>query len=377
MRDLIARLARPVLRRLRRDDQGAVAVLVAVLVAGGVLLGMGALVIDVGEIYQNRAELQNGADAGALAVARTCVLSNCAPAVAVQYADLNASKLTGGVAAVDLVCGSGILGPCPASTGAIIDCPPPPSGSVGFVDVHTATLTSHGSTALPPVFARALLGNSHAAGTTVKACAQAAWGGPAAATVTALTVSACEWDHATNGGSSYALPPPYPPNPLPGPSFDQVLQLHGSGAGGEGCDHGESGGVAPGNFGWTDDSGNCSLAISGATYGGNTGTSVSHACQTVLANARASRTPIYVPVYTSVTGNGNNATYTLKGFAAFVVTGYNMPSFAARDWLDPDNDNGCSRSAFCLTGYFTQGLIPSSGSLGGPDLGAVVIRLTG
>jgi Flp pilus assembly protein TadG len=50
MRDLITRLGRPVLRRLRRDDQGAVAVLVAVLVAGGVLLGIGALVIDVGEI---------------------------------------------------------------------------------------------------------------------------------------------------------------------------------------------------------------------------------------------------------------------------------------------------------------------------------------
>ena len=377
MRDLITRLARPVLRTLRRDDQGTVAVLVAVLIAGGVLLGIGALVIDVGEIYQNRAELQNGADAGALAVARTCVLSTCAPAAATQYADLNASKLTGGVAAVDLVCGPDILGSCPVSTGALTDCPPPPLGDVGYVDVHTSTLTSNGSTTLPPVFARALLGNSDGSGATVKACAQAAWGGPAAATVTAVTVSACEWEQATNNGNSYALPPPYPPNPLPGPSFDQVLQLQGSGAGGGDCGDGESGGVAQGNFGWTDDSGNCSLAISGATYGGNTDASVSPACQTVLANARANRTAIYIPVYTSMTGIGNNATYTLEGFAAFVVTGYNMPSFSAKDWLDPDTDNGCSGSAFCLTGYFTQGLIPSSGSLGGPDLGAVVIRLTG
>ncbi|HEY6276045.1 MAG TPA: pilus assembly protein TadG-related protein [Streptosporangiaceae bacterium] len=375
MRDLMPRLLRPVRRRLRRDDRGTVAVLVAVLISAGVLLGIGALVIDVGQLYQNRAELQNGADAGALAVAKTCVLATCDAAVAAQYADLNASQLTGGAAAVDLVCGSGTLGACPFSTGASTDCPPPPSGFEGFADVHTSTLTSHGSTALPPVFARALLGNSHFRGTTVKACAQAAWGGPAAATVTALTVSECEWNQATNNGNSYALPPPYPPNPLPDPSFDQVLQLHGRGAGGDGCGRGPSGGVAPGNFGWTDDGGNCSLDISGPVYGGDTGVSVSHDCQTVLANAQANRTPIYIPVYTSVTGQGREATYTLDGFAAFVVTGYHMPSFFAQDWLNKGND--CSGSAFCLNGYFTQGLIPSSGSLGGPDLGAVVIRLTG
>jgi Putative Flp pilus-assembly TadE/G-like len=374
MRDLMPRLARPIRHRLHRDDRGAVAVLVAVLIAGGVLLGIGAFVIDVGELYQNRAELQNGADAGALAVAKTCVLSTCAPGVAAGYADLNASRLTGGMAAVDLVCGSGVLGPCPLSSGAITDCPPPPAGSAGYVDVHTSTLTSHGTT-LPPVFARALLGNSHASGTTVKACAQAAWGGPATATVTALTISDCEWDQATNSGNSYALPPPYPPNPLPDPSADQVLQLHGGGAGGGSCGQGPPGSNAPGNFGWTDDSGSCSLAITGLVYGGNTGTAVSHACRTVLASARSNRTLIYIPIYTSVTGNGNNASYTLQGFAAFIVTGYHMPGFTAGDWLQPRND--CSGSAFCLNGYFTQGLIPSSGALGGPDMGAVVIRLTG
>src|SRR6266704_3179830 len=69
MRDLMRGLARPTLRLLGRDDRGAVGVLVAILMGGGVLLGMGAVVVDVGQLYSERAQLQNGADAGARAVA--------------------------------------------------------------------------------------------------------------------------------------------------------------------------------------------------------------------------------------------------------------------------------------------------------------------
>ncbi len=380
MRDLIMRLARPALRRLRQDDRGAVAVLVAVLLAGGVLLGAAALVIDVGQIYQNRAELQNGADAGALAVAKTCVLSTCDPTVAASYADLNASGLTGGTAAVDQICGSGVLTPCPASAGTITDCQPPQSGIEGYVDVYTSTLTSSGSTALPAVFA---FGHK----TTVQACAQASWGPPAAATVTAVSVAACAWEQATGNGTAYAQSPP-------AASSDQVLPLNGSG--GQGCLGGPAGSVTDGDFGWTDSSGGCSQAVSGPTYGGGIGP-VSSACQNVLQNAWASRAPIYIPVYTSVVadpdGDGDTsiplpndtdddqARYTLDGFAAFVVTGYNLPlpnqssPFFASDWLNQANN--CSGSTFCLNGYFTRGLIPSSGTIGGPDLGAVIVRVSG
>ena len=55
---------------------------VAVLIGGGVLFGMGALVIDVGQLYQNRAELQNGADAAALAVAKSCAPAPALPSIA-------------------------------------------------------------------------------------------------------------------------------------------------------------------------------------------------------------------------------------------------------------------------------------------------------
>jgi Flp pilus assembly protein TadG len=122
MRNLTPALARRVTRLLRRDERGAVGVLIAILLTFGVLTGMGALVVDVGQIYQNRAELQNGADAGAVAVAKTCALGTCNTSVAQPIAAQNAKSRTEGI---DLICGSGTLGGCPASTGSLIDCPAP------------------------------------------------------------------------------------------------------------------------------------------------------------------------------------------------------------------------------------------------------------
>jgi Flp pilus assembly protein TadG len=378
MRNLRSRLCRrPASRAVGcarlHPDRGAVGVLVAVLIGGGVLFGMGALVVDVGQVFQNRAELQNGADAAALAVARSCALGACDPSLATRYASANASALTGGKAAVDLVCGSGPLGGCPAATGALTDCPPPPAGN--YVDVHTSTLTAGGSSLLPPAFARTLLGNSGYPGTTVRACAQAAWGAPAASYGLAVTISACTWDQATALGTSFASPPPYPPDALPAASADQALKLHTT-ASATGCPTEPAGADAPGNFGWTVDStGSCQVYVSGSSYTGSTGTSASQACQQAISAAQASRSLVFLPVYVSVSGSGSNVSYTLKGFAAFVITGYHLPGLDASDWLNPANN--CHGSDFCINGYFTQGLIPTTGTLGGTNLGATVVELTG
>ena len=376
MRNLIVGLARPLLRLLGRDERGGVAVLVAVLISGGVLLGIGALVIDVGQIYQNRAELQNGADASALAVAKSCIEGTCTPSIATQYADANASNLTSGTAGVYRVCGSpASLTGCPLSTGQITDCPTAAAGA-NYVDVYTYTLLPNGSHLLPPIFARTLAGNGSYQGSTVYACAQAEWGAPLTATGLGFTISACSWDVYTNLGQSFAAPPPYPPNPLPAASLDHMLKFHGQGSQ-AGCPPDEpSGADAPGNFGWTvDPSGNCTVTVTGNTYGVKTGTSASPACKTALANDYANKSIVYIPVYVSVTGTGATAMYTLKGFAAFVVTGYRLPGTSATDWLNPANN--CSGNAFCIDGYFTQGLIPSVGGVGGPNLGAYVVKLTG
>jgi hypothetical protein len=74
-----------------------------------------------------------------------------------------------------------------------------------------------------------------------------------------------------------------------------------------------------------------------------------------------------------VSGNGANGTYTLAGFAAFVVTGYHLPGFTASDWLDSTQD--CNGPDKCVNGFFIQALMPSTGTVGGPYLGAVVIQI--
>jgi len=370
MRNLIFGLARPMMRLLGRDEEGAIGVLVAIFLAGGVLLGMGALVIDVGRLYQNRAELQNGADAAALAVAKSCASGSCNAGLAGSYANANASNLTAGQAAVDLVCGTGSLGA--GCVSPLLACPANPAAGTNYVDVRTSTGTPSGL--LPPVFARTLVGNSGYSGTNVKACAQAEWGAPETATTIAFTISACEWDQATTLGNTFAPPPPYPPNPLPAPSLDRVLKLHTTTSGS--CPSEPSGADGPGAFGWTDDqTGTCSVDITNNTFSANTGVSAGKTCQQALSTAQASRAIVYIPIYTSITGTGTNALYTLKGFAAFVVTGYHLPGFTASDWLNPANN--CKGSDKCINGYFTQGLIPSAGSIGGTNLGATIIVLSG
>jgi Flp pilus assembly protein TadG len=375
MRNIVRRLAWPA----ARDDRGAIGVLIAILIGGGVLLGMGALAIDTGQLYQNRAELQGGADAGALAVARNCAQGTCtlsnAVSTAARYATANASKLTGGAAGVDLVCGSGSLGTCPASNGTLADCPAAPALGTngGYVDVHTSTRLPNGSTLLPPVFATTLIGNSSYHGTNVRACAQAEWGPPATANTIAFTISACEWDTATNNGANFAPPPPYPP--YPAASFDQAITLHTGVTSGT-CAANPADADAPGAFGWTQDvTGTCNVVINNNTYITNTGASAGNTCKTALQAAWTNKTLVFVPVYSSVTGTGSNTVYTLKGFAAFVITGFRVPGLTEPDWLNPGLL--CSPPKVCIDGFFTQGLLPSDGSLGGTNLGADIIKLTG
>jgi hypothetical protein len=278
------------------------------------------------------------------------------------------------------VCGSDGLGDCSTLVGTgLTNCPQDPPTGKNFVDVMTSTKLANGSTLLPPVFGQTLVGKSTYDGTNVKACAQAEWGPPSSASTIAYTVSACSWYVYTNNGATFAEPPPYPPNTAPSASDDHILYEHGSpNATTSGCpEDNASGADGPGNFGWTNDSGNCSVYISSSgTYGGTTGARALGDCQTAIHNDWLNKTVVYLPIYTTVTGPGNGATYTLLGFAAFVITGYHITgSFHGDDWLNPANN--CTGNQFCIDGYFTHGLIPSPGGSGGTPLGADIVTLTG
>jgi hypothetical protein len=263
------------------------------------------------------------------------------------------------------------------------DCPAAPPAGTNYVDVHTSTQLANGSHLLPPVFARTLAGNGSYQGSTVYACGQAEWGAPSTATTIGFTISACSWDVYTSKGGSLAPPPPYTqPYPASLTPLDHVVYEHGVNPQTL-CPslYGEpSGSDGPGNFGWTTDSGNCSVLINNNSYGGSTGASVSPDCQTALYNAWSTQSVVYLPVYTMTSGTGNNLTYTLGGFAAFVITGYYFPGsqnqgYKEKDWIT--GQYPCSGSNFCISGFFTHALIPSIGSLGGPNLGAYIVKLTG
>ena len=367
---------------LRNDDRGGVMAIVAILLAGGVLMGSGALAIDVGRLYVEREQLQSGADGAAMAVAKECAsnVTSCGAdpdGTAKGFADGNAED---DVSGVNVLCGdapSGALPACPAPSTTLSRCmTDPPGDDVPYVEVRTQTESDGGSTLLPPTFAQLLLGNEGYEGSTVGACARAAWGPPASAAGLAVTMSACEWEASTAGGTSYAPPPPYPPNPLPAASTEQVLYLHTTTGKEPTCPAGPSGADAPGGFGWLDESGECTATVEAdGTYGGDPGASASTACKDALESSRTNKTLVFVPVFDAVEGTGSGTTYHIKGMAAFVLTGYDLPGLSEPSWLT--GTKYCKGSDKCLYGYFTQGLVPASGVIGGPDLGASIVALVG
>lgn len=363
MRNVVFRLARPLLRLLGRDERGAIGVLIAVLIGGGVLIGMAALVIDVGQLYQNRAELQNGADAAALAVAKSCANGSCNTGLAPSMASLNASQLTGNSAGVDLVCGSGTLGACPASSGAMTDCPAAPA-TLSYVDVHTSTKLASGSALLPPVFARALLGNSSYTGTNVKACAQAEWGPAQSAAALGFTISVCQWDSLTGSGSPFGT--------------EIVVVIKDSGADAKPCS-GPAGQNVAGGFGWLASDSDCTtnIDLSSQTTVSDPGNNVSQACRTAIQADVAAGTVVYVPIFDSTSGQGSKATYHLTGLAAFVLNGYqNLPGLKP-DVVPTGMASACPGNDPCLFGYFTQAMVPVTEIGTGTDYGATAIKLSG
>ena len=369
MRNLIPPFVRPMMRLLGADDRGAFGVLVGMLLATGVLLGMAALTVDVGQLYQERAELQNGADAGSLAVAKSCLTGPaCTTGTAATYANLNAKD---GVSAVTLVCGHDLKGGlpgCPGSTGTMVDCPSAPAAGTNYVDVHTATRTSGGSSLLPPVFARALTGNAGYQGSTVHACGRAMWGPAVKSSQSlAMTLSMCAWTQATGGTP---------------PTFGVDTRIFVRDAPSAPTCAGLS---APGEFGWLNDIGGCSAAIdltqSGYAAGSDPGKNITKACQDALTSYVASGTPIFLPIFDTTTGSGSGATYHLVGLAAFILTGYANMNPLKDDIPSPFTKSSCPNGATtpsCIYGHFTQALVPVSTTVGtGTYFGATAVKLAG
>lgn len=355
-----------------RGDRGGAAVLVSVLLAGGVLLGMTALVVDVGSLYAEREELLSGADAAAFAIALDCALdrADCGDAddTADEYAGRNARD---GVSDAT-VCGNHpVLDACTSGPGGgLIDClGERPTDGTAYVEVRTTTRLPDGSTLLPPSFAQTLVPGYQ--GATVGACSRVAWGAPGDGL--AVTISTCEFAKATEAGEDLAEPPP----PDPDPSYERVIKLHTTDPE---CEAPVPGFDGPGGFGWLEGE-DCQVEIvedenGDFWYSTDTGSDVPQDCRAVLPGLQANKTVVKVPVFDAVRGTGNNLEYRLHAIASFVVTGYHAPGLRASSNLFNSTITECSGSDFCIYGYFTTSV--DSGEVGPlPGFGAMVVKTIG
>ncbi|MEC5180051.1 Tad domain-containing protein [Arthrobacter sp. CG_A4] len=252
-------------RRRTTGQDGAVAVIMALFMV--VLLGITAIVVDVGMIYAERFQLQNGADAAALAIAQDCAAKRCANPGATA----------------NLLAGKNAHDGVSAATAVI-------SGNT--VTVRTSTATPDGGSAVQHWFAPVLGIDS----TTVEAVAKASWGSPSKATVFPFTAPRCVFETAREDVEFWITDDP--------PSC--------SGPGGK----------SPGAFGWLDaDAKNsCQTFVDvDQVIGGEPGKSGPKGCH-------IDGTTILLPIHSTATGNGNNVSYVIDGFAAFKVTAHSWPS---------------------------------------------------
>ena len=334
-------------RRFRGEDsneRGAAAILVAAAMV--VLLGFAALAVDVGALYSEKAQLQNGADAAALAIATDCANGSCGNSAATgnQFANSNANDNT---------------------SGANVTFP-----ATATVRVATNARDTSGQNSFSLYFARILGFDT----TPVNAVAEAKWGAPSKATTLPWTVSECVFKKYLSPSQLASLNSTG--NFTGDPTPTHILLRYDTNAPTvSGC--AAQNGYQPGGFGWLVTTSGCSTDISiNATVQGQTGNHFPNAaaCNTVLAHIMDE--PALIPLFNKAVGNGSNATYTLVGFAAFKVTGYKFSGSGAV--LDPAAPN-CNGNCRGLQGYFERFVSLEEGMTAGsgvPNYGASVVTLT-
>ena len=323
----LTRIPRPA--DLRHDESGAVAIVLAVAMV--VLIGATTFTLDVGALYAERQQLQNGADAAAIAIAQDCATGSCGSpqATAQTLANANANDAAANVNTVSF-----------------------PAPGVVHLTAKTRVAGSNAG-ALALSFAPVLGITSR----SVAASANATWGSPASGpAVLPLAFAPCKFM-------------------LGGPT--QVISMHGDSGGTPCTSVSPSGQLLPGGFGWLNDPSNsCSANVSIANHSllsGSTGSSLPGACAAVLT-AHANKT-ILLPVYSDLGGTGSGAWYVIRGWAAFKLLGWNFPGNNYNNTIYAGAK--CSGSCKGLIGKFVNLVsLDDRFTLGGPNLRASVVTLT-
>jgi Flp pilus assembly protein TadG len=345
------------MRRLAHDERGAMAVAIGVLVI--VLLPLGAVVIDAGLVFQERRELQNGADAGVLAYAYHCARTKqCDPATGKGIADeyVPANALDGTAEAL--------------------------SASYNTV-TRTARVEarSHdGDQARISLIVAQLFGMDSA---TVHAAAEARITGVHTARTIPLTVCSSVWSEYTGGdpqtGLGYELP------------TDQIYLRYTSAENPDRLEEHERCDSYPGGFGWLTANSDCEVTshVNGAFQGspGNnpnpSGDCASGTLRNLLIDAVDNGTELLIPIFLPPgIGTGTSGTYTIIGFGAFIPDGFYIANFPQisepnrRYMLDPSEED-CRNPISCLKGSFVDFVpIDAFGSDAVGEFGARTVRLT-
>lgn len=329
-------------------ERGATAVIVAFSMV--VLLGFAALAVDVGAMYAEKAQLQNGADATALAIAGDCAKGlNCATAMtatANRLADDNANDDSSGVFSVTQ----------PSATTVRVETNAQAAGS------------TDDSFAL--FFARVLGHES----SVIHAAAEASWGAPSAATTLPWTISECVFKKYLSPSQLAELNSTgsFTGDPIP---THILLRYDENTPDYPGCT--PQNGYAEGGFGWLDRDTGCTadIDIAVSEVGNDPGNDFPSDCTGKIATLKDE--PILIPIFSTATGTGQHATYGLVGFIAFQVTGYKFggPSLTSLDRAAPS----CTGNCRGIQGYFTryvslaEGLSTSGGT---PNYGATSVWLS-
>jgi hypothetical protein len=361
-------------------------------------------VVDVGQLYAEREELQSAADAAAVAVAVDCLRgreTDCRNASEAQhYANLNSRD---GVSQVYEVCGSDRLDWLPACAAPTADnltacLAGNPENTRGWVRVSTRTErpTSDASTRfiLPPVFAETLSGTNR--GTTVGACSRVAWGAPDVAF--ALTVCENLYNDATDDGQDLAPAPPA----SPASSDEQRLRVRSDGSYTGRCSNTDSTSYTDGrwplhsDFGWEDRDFGDTCLVDMSQPGDpsrlpdttqllpDAPPQTPDKCYEGLQDARDSKRPLAILVIRQILPDW----FEVRGLAAFVVTSYMIPEREEAESTLTGNPCTLMTDTFCVGGYFVGALIPGEqlkpstispyGQFGvAPTLGASVMQTVG
>lgn len=379
--------------RARADETGAIALIVAMVVGMGVLIGAASISIDVGSLYAQRRQVQNGADAAAFSLAKICANSpsacnsSSAPSLS-TLAGLNGKATLSdsvstpaypnGICVMNLPAGTTTDLPlCGAPSGTFVDCPELPTALAGrsYVEVRTQTLVN-GTHVLPPIIAQGL----GFQGANVQACARVAYGPAGLGPINTLpiTMSYCDWKAAVGyvdpaNAGTFANPPKgaYPgygsTNPWPASEATVGSAKDTS----YNCPT-WNGHTAPGGFGWLDQSGSgCSANVTGGWATGDTGNN--YACSLTPYFGKL----VYLPIFDCVTdtvvspitsstncttaAHGNASTnYHISGYAAFYLSGWRFSGTTVgsiRPPLTPPDCPGTGSSGRCLVGWFVNKLV--------------------